>query len=639
MTINVAHRRATSIPGPGQTAQYFETVETIEARAEWNAITPLLQQPQRVSHDAKTLVLSGAVSNLKVGDKILMLPGLNPPQDGFLQTVLEVDVQSNGTTWVHLEGWSPDDPPTAQGFSPANYSLNQSASKGQLSDIAANSNLDTATVAVLLNKQWDANTLVALANMQNWSQQQLAAALNKQFQLNQCNAAAVGTAHVLQQQVAAFGHNAPNYYSLQPILRYDSYFESAHRRQKITAAYPRSWEEATLADTSGSMKSIYLDNWYPAILANSWIVLQTYTGTNLTRLIAQVSTNTEVAHSDYTLSGKVSLLALAHAQPLHKYPMRTTSVLCQSSELDLTQVPINDPVSGNQIVLNKIYVGLIAQQTVAVSGERNDLPGVTVAEIGTLKAVTVVSGVTLITLTDSLQYTYKRSTVSINANVALATNGQTVQETLGNGDGSQTFQSFTLRQSPLTYVSADSPSGTATTLQVWVNSLLWQEVPYFFGHGPEEKIYITRQDNSADTTVTFGDGQTGSRLPTGTANIIAKYRRGIGVAGEVSANQLSMMTSRPLGVRGVTNPLAADGAADPEDLDNARQNATLTILALDRIVSLSTTTRTSHRLSRVSPKPWPPGVGAGQQRVVLLTVAGNARAPPSPKGPNSRRIF
>ena len=35
-----------SIPGPGEQAQTFETVEEIQARPEWNAISPRLTQPQ-----------------------------------------------------------------------------------------------------------------------------------------------------------------------------------------------------------------------------------------------------------------------------------------------------------------------------------------------------------------------------------------------------------------------------------------------------------------------------------------------------------------------------------------------------------------------------------------------------------------
>ena len=45
--------------------------------------------------------------------------------------------------------------------------------------------------------------------------------------------------------------------------------------------------------------------------------------------------------------------------------------------------------------------------------------------------------------------------------------------------------------------------------------------------------------------------------------------------------------TRPLGVKSVTNPIAAAGAQDPQARDDARVNAPLTVRTLDRIVSLS----------------------------------------------------
>jgi predicted phage baseplate assembly protein len=76
------------------------------------------------------------------------------------------------------------------------------------------------------------------------------------------------------------------------------------------------------------------------------------------------------------------------------------------------------------------------------------------------------------------------------------------------------------------------------------------------------------------------------RLPSGQENVTARYRSGLGSAGEVGAGTLSLLKTRPRGVRQVTNPLPASGAADPERLAAARRNAPLTVLTLDRIVSL-----------------------------------------------------
>ncbi len=78
------------------------------------------------------------------------------------------------------------------------------------------------------------------------------------------------------------------------------------------------------------------------------------------------------------------------------------------------------------------------------------------------------------------------------------------------------------------------------------------------------------------TVVIFGDGTTGSRLPTGAENVRATYRKGIGTGGLVKANQISQLLTRPLGVKSAVNPSTAKDAADAETLDEARNNATLT---------------------------------------------------------------
>ena len=75
-------------------------------------------------------------------------------------------------------------------------------------------------------------------------------------------------------------------------------------------------------------------------------------------------------------------------------------------------------------------------------------------------------------------------------------------------------------------------------------------------------------------------------LPTGQNNIHVTYRKGIGTEGNVEAEQLTTLLTRPLGVKEATNPLAASGGDDSELLVDARRNAPLTVLTLERAVSL-----------------------------------------------------
>ncbi len=69
-------------------------------------------------------------------------------------------------------------------------------------------------------------------------------------------------------------------------------------------------------------------------------------------------------------------------------------------------------------------------------------------------------GETVLRLSADLGGRYERQTLEINADVARAMHGETVQgEVLGSGDGSQANQSLRLRRPPLTYVSAPTATG------------------------------------------------------------------------------------------------------------------------------------------------------------------------------------
>lgn len=231
------------------------------------------------------------------------------------------------------------------------------------------------------------------------------------------------------------------------------------------------------------------------------------------------------------------------------------------------------------------FVGTVAatpdQITYAPALEDDD----TVREIAFLATLPTVDTTTHLVLASPLQFVYDRATVTLNANVAPATHGETVATVLGSGDGAQAHQTFPLKKPPLTYVSASTPSGNLTTLAVRVNRVLWSETRGFYGVAPTAEQYIVRIADDGTPQVIFGDGRQGARLPTGTENVTATYRSGIGLAGEVAAGSLTLLKQRPLGVRSVVNPIAATGAEDPETLETARSNAPLTVLTLDRIVS------------------------------------------------------
>jgi hypothetical protein len=207
-------------------------------------------------------------------------------------------------------------------------------------------------------------------------------------------------------------------------------------------------------------------------------------------------------------------------------------------------------------------------------------------EVATLARTETAGGRTKLFLSEPLKNFYERTTVAVAANVAQATHGESKSEVLGGGDAARTNQTFKLRQAPLTYVAAETATGAASTLKVRVNDLLWQEVPALYGRGPGERVYVIRLHDDDSVTVHFGDGRNGARPPTGQENVTATYRKGIGREGLLKGGQLSLLMTRPLGVKSVTNPLPATGGEDPESEESIRTAAPLTVLTLGRVVSL-----------------------------------------------------
>jgi Baseplate J-like protein len=299
------------------------------------------------------------------------------------------------------------------------------------------------------------------------------------------------------------------------------------------------------------------------------------------------------------------------------------------------------------IELDQLYDGLKAGQRLIVFGERTDVagidnkpvPGILDGELVMLKAIKQdvlrdsqgfpVPGDkphTTLILANNLRSTYRRDTLVIYANVVRATHGETRNETLGSGNGSQELQTFTLNQFPLTYVSDNTPSGIKTTLEVRVNDLLWHEANSLPELHATDRGYITQTDDADKTTVIFGNGTFGARLPTGVENVTAKYRTGIGKVGNVKAGQITLLSTKPLGVKAVVNPLAASGGADRENVTQARHNVPLAALALDRLVSVEDYEHFAHTFGGVGKASAAP-ISDGHRQLVYVTIVGADNAP------------
>lgn len=242
-------------------------------------------------------------------------------------------------------------------------------------------------------------------------------------------------------------------------------------------------------------------------------------------------------------------------------------------------------------------------------------------------------------LAEALENVFERAGARVNANVAPATHGETVGELAGGGDASVPNQRFVLRQVPLTYVSsAAAASGRASTLEVRVNDLLWQEVPSLFDQAPGARVYALRQDDDGQTVLQFGDGVEGARLPSGSDNLRLAYRKGLGLVGNVRAGTLTSLLARPLGVKAASNPEPASGGQDPEDRDDARRNVPSTVLTMDRTVSILDHADYARRFAGIAKAVavWVEGQGA---RGVHLTVAGAGGEAVAPGGETHAALY
>jgi hypothetical protein len=179
-------------------------------------------------------------------------------------------------------------------------------------------------------------------------------------------------------------------------------------------------------------------------------------------------------------------------------------------------------------------------------------------------------------------------TVIVYGNLADAIQGKSEREAvLGNGDNRQIWQTFPLPKSPLTYVlSGDGIPPQTPELEIWVGGRLWTRVDAFFDHGPDEEIYIVREDADGRSFVQFGDGETGKRLPSGLKNVSAVYRTGVGAHGPIKPGATPSASERPVGFDKVTLAGIVTGGADPEPGDKAREAAPGKVQSLGRLVSI-----------------------------------------------------
>jgi hypothetical protein len=179
-----------------------------------------------------------------------------------------------------------------------------------------------------------------------------------------------------------------------------------------------------------------------------------------------------------------------------------------------------------------------------------------------------------------------RTPVKVFGNLLAVTRGESVEEILGSGDGTQSFQRFRLTKKPLTYLAAPgTATGRQSTLEIWVGGVRWREVESLFLAGPEDEVYTVRQTVDGETEVTFGGGGYGKPLPSGASNVRARYRHGAGAA-RPPAGAIRQLAKPVQGIRRALNPLAAFGGDDGDAAADMRKAAPDSALSLGRAISL-----------------------------------------------------
>jgi Baseplate J-like protein len=526
-----------SVPAPGDVPQVFETVEAIEARPAWNALRPWMGDVVMPVRGTVSTWLAGVNTRLKPGDALLFVGdeyfrnnNVNQWDFRILDRVAaDVDGDRTFVSWRRPLGSI--DPPL--------------------------------------------------------------------------NPAARPRAFALRRRAAVYGHNAPNWNTMP------AEFQSAYHGRfdlpesgpvllgiRASASAPDDWPRFVVtpgAIDPTAMPAVDLDAVYSEMPTGSFVVLAkggfNYPvepgppGTYVE--LYTVTAVSEVSREEFALSGKVTRLGLSGANySLFASQVRGTAVFGQSESLAFTETPVTSDVTGDRVPVAIDPEGLEPGRHLLVRGRRARDGGAAVYAVTLVAAQPAGAGRSLLQVTPPLPEPLARDSVVVHANVALASHGETVSQILGAGNAALAFQRFELKQLPLTYRAAANELGASPEITLRVDDIAWKPRDTLFGSTPRERAFVLLGDEQGRKFVQFGDGVRGARLSSGQNNVRATYRKGLGVAGNLAAESLTQLTQRPLGVKGVSNPLPAEGGTNPESPEEARQTMPLRTRTLGRAVSL-----------------------------------------------------
>ena len=343
-----------------------------------------------------------------------------------------------------------------------------------------------------------------------------------------------------------------------------------------------------------------------------------------------------VSRSDFALSGKSTVITTdkTELEDLRQF-VRTLTVHGGSTTLNLAPEVNPDLISGDTFeipIRTEFPVGSGAfidvpepqeDQAVIVTGTTT--AGEPHAQHAKVKAATYLGSIASwqephwqVVLDRELTADLERTSVRLLGNIALSTHGQAFAEILNPKRAAGGYVTFSPIGSPVTRVSsATEPGGAKSTLEVEIDGETWTQVANLLDRDDTEKVYTERVQDDGTTELSF---IAGSYLPL-LKNLQASYRMGLGADGNLAAERLTTLLSRPLGLVGAKQPISSTGGEDAESLDNARSNAPLSVKTLDRLVSLDDYADFANAFAGIS-KAQAAWAWFGEVQGVLLTVAG-----------------
>jgi len=638
-----AGTRVQSVPGPGQTPQVFETSSDLTAVIAGNEIPAQTQSPWQLQGQDTNTWIAGTANHISPGDALLFIsaPGGNPsvggPADFRYVSKVSVDPNSGNTQlW-----WN--QPLVNLSSATSDAVIYVFRSKGALFGAQAPNPFllpDTTRGSIPgapQKYQNDWNYTYAGGGVIN---------LDAVYSgLEPAGVSPSGTPDQLQWLVLT----GPKYTSYFQIAAASETNPNLYAVSAKTTQLQLSTVKVLAGNMSYGLDQVLTDFTYETRVTTAWVQSQLLTG-------AQLPLTNWTDPNSFTLApGMVVPVQGTHVAIVGGQQITSGQpVGCSGQRVRLQVLSGEDalfvpagssglvPVTDNQVFLVEAFpppLDPVAQQPSWTVTTMAGIDGSLIAAIDNISLLpadkndpylseacvvnsTSISGdITTLSLNAPLVRIYDATTFTVNANAVESTNGETVQEILGSGDASNGALEFTLKQGPLTYVTAPSGNGTQSTLKVWVNNLQWHEESNLLAAGPSDRVFVTHLSPQGNKVVQFGNGAQGARTPTGQSNIRAVYRRGIGSAGMVSAGQLSQPLDRPQGMKSVTNPGAASGAADPASADDARTSAPLPTLTIGRIVSLDDYQNYALNFAGIA-KALATWTWFGTRRGVFLTVAG-----------------